>query len=129
MGSAFRCTPFDSHIVLLAPVAGKTAFLRALTGRHPTGGSSDPRPGHADWSARVTYSGCTSRDLAKHGVALSRLAAFLPQDDTFEPLLTVKETLNFAHALYSPRPLEGSADLPAWSRRVDTVIADLGLTE
>ena len=68
---------------------------------------------------------------AEHGVSLTRLATIAPHDDVHEALLTVRETLTFTYALGSPRPPASApaAVLDAWSRRVDDVIASLGLSE
>jgi ABC-type cobalamin/Fe3+-siderophores transport system ATPase subunit len=112
----------------LIPVAGKSALMRALAGRHPTGGVNGKG---SNVDTAITYNGLTAPALAKAGINLSKLAAYAPQEDLHEPLLTVRETFEIAHALSTPRP---PADAPAavhaeWSARVDSVIDVLGLRE
>ena len=112
----------------MPPPAGKTALLRALAGRHPTGGVAS-KAGNID--AAITFNGLKASELAARSINLSKLAAYAPQEDLHEPLLTVRETFRIAHELSTPRP---PADAPddvrrEWETRVDSVIGVLGLRE
>jgi ABC-type multidrug transport system ATPase subunit len=116
-----------THFRIFYACTGKTALLRTLSGRHPTGGAADPIK--HDTLGRVTYAGRTATQLAnEHDIMISRLAAYSPQDSVFEASLSVRETLMFAHSLYTPQP-HASENLAAWTSRVDGVIASLGLSE
>jgi len=111
-----------------ATLAGKSALLRALAGRHPTGGVEGKGTNVAE---AVTFNGRTPTQLDAAGVRLERLAAYAPQEDVQEPLLTVRETLTLAHLLASARIPDAA---PAHVReehaaRVDAVIDVLGLRE
>lgn len=79
-------SPGTSTLVLGAPGSGKSALLRCLAGRHPTGGVEGRGTNSAE---AVTFNGRTPAQLAKAGVRLERLAAYAPQEDVQDPLLTV----------------------------------------
>jgi ABC-type multidrug transport system ATPase subunit len=107
---------------------GKTALLRALAGRHPTGGVNGIG---SNLDEAITFNGRKASELAKAGINMAKLAAYAPQEDLHEPLLTVRETFQLAHETSTPRP---PADAPAatlseWESRVDSVIDVLGLRE
>lgn len=122
--------PGTLTLVIGPPGSGKSALLRAVSGRHPAGGAADPVRGR-DWHSHVTYAGRTAAELASFGVSASRLAAIAPQDDSHEALLSVRETLTFAHALYTPRPSATAPDdvKAAWESRVEEVMSAFGLSE
>jgi ABC-type multidrug transport system ATPase subunit len=106
-------------LVIGAPGSGKSAFLRALTGRLAV---DDPKA--------ITYNGQTPAQL--RGVAsLPRLTSYCPQQDIHEPMLTVKETLTFAHATsIAPLPATATAaEREARAKEVDHVIDRLGMHE
>jgi hypothetical protein len=76
--------PGTLTLILGAPGSGKSVLLRALAGRHPSGGVDGRGSNHA---TAVTFNGRTPRQLAADGVNVARLAAYAPQEDTHEPLL------------------------------------------
>jgi len=100
-----------STLVLGNPGSGKTTLLKALAAREVTTGG-----------AVVRYNGASTADLSAAGVNTGKLIAYAPQDDTHEPLLTVRETFDFAAA--SCLAAVGTAVL-----NVQTVIDVLGLAE
>lgn len=94
----------SSTLVLAAPGAGTTTFLRLLSGRltkqHPDA---------------VTYNGATEAQLEAAGTGLKRLAVYAPERDEHEPLLTVRETFTFAYRAAVPGAVRGAGGsaLPA----------------
>lgn len=85
--------PATMTLLISPPGHGKTALLRALSGRGPgpTGG-------------RVAWAGRTATELASDGVSLRHLAAYVDQIDCHLPLLTVRETVQFAWENATPDP-------------------------
>jgi len=78
--------PGTMSLILGAPGSGKSAMLRALAGRHPTGGVEGKGTNAA---TSVTFNGRTPAQLHESEVRMARLAAYAPQEDVQEPLLTV----------------------------------------
>jgi ABC transport system ATP-binding/permease protein len=102
--------PERSVLAVVGPSgAGKSTLLGALTGQRP-----------AD-SGHVNYAG---RDLYDAWDELRQRIGLVPQDDILHPQLTVRRALRYAAELRFP------ADTPAAdrNRRVESVIAELGLT-
>ena len=98
-------------LAVLGPTgAGKTTLLRALTGNHPADRGS------------VLYNG---RDVYAAYAELRNRIGYVPQDDILHPQLTVRSALGYAARLRFP-PDVSAADR---RRRVDEVMAELGLTE
>ena len=89
--------------------AGKSTLLRALTGFRP-----------AD-AGRVRYAG---RDLYADYDELRERIGLVPQDDILHPQLTVRRALLYAAQLRFPSDVSAAER----SRRVDEVVAELGLT-
>lgn len=88
---------------------GKSTLLKAL------GGQLRPRSGRIDLNGVELYSDEGS---------LKSYLAMIPQEETFDPLLTVEENLDTAAAIRAPHfPVEER------SRRVDTRLIELGLNE
>ncbi len=88
---------------------GKSTLLKAL------GGQLKPRDGRIDFNSVNLYDAHDD---------LSSYIALIPQDETFDPLLTVEENLDTAAAIRAPH-------FPAIERRrrVDSKLIELGLNE
>ncbi|NUU26386.1 MAG: ATP-binding cassette domain-containing protein, partial [Streptomycetaceae bacterium] len=90
--------------------AGKSTLLKALTGALPVS------------SGNVLYDG---RDMFAQFAELRQRIGLVPQDDILHKQLTVRQALRYAARLRFPEDTEKSER----NRRVEEVIADLGLTE
>ena len=113
-------------MLLSAPRArafSKSSLLKALCGRLP---SSSLR-------GSLLYNGRTAAELAKDGVHLKRLTAYVGQMDLHFPALTVRETVTFAaQSSVADAKLLPGADaelLKMEQRRADMLIDMLGLGE
>ncbi|MBB2890064.1 ABC-type multidrug transport system ATPase subunit [Flexivirga oryzae] len=101
----------SSLLAIIGPSgAGKSTMLKALIGSQPA------------TEGEVYYDG---RDLYQNFQDLRHRIGVVPQDDVVHRQLTVQQALRFAAELRFPD------DLPAElrNRRVDEVMAELGLTE
>lgn len=78
-------------LLLSAPDGGASCFLRSLTGRLAL------QPGSS-----LTLGGAALPALHAAGVDVRRLACFVGAGEALEPLLTVRETLEFVEALCAP---------------------------
>ncbi|MDF1659721.1 MAG: ATP-binding cassette domain-containing protein [Verrucomicrobiales bacterium] len=88
---------------------GKSTLLKAL------GGQIKPRHGRIDLNGVNLYDG---------NEGLKSYIALIPQDETFDPLLTVEENLDTAAAIRAPHfPIKERR------RRVDSKLIELGLNE
>ena len=119
-GVTATLSPGTSTLVLGAPGAGKSSLLRAVSGYLPV-----------DKDESLRYNGAPISALTSAGISLRKLAAYAPQIDDHFPLLTVRETLTFAHACANaPLPANAPAAATAAAKRaVDDIISVLGLTE
>lgn len=88
---------------------GKSTLLKAL------GGQLKPRRG------RIDLNGV---DLYQEHENLKSYIALIPQDETFDPLLTVEENLDTAAAIRAPH-----FPIAERRRRVDSKLIELGLNE
>ncbi len=88
---------------------GKSTLLKAV------GGQLKPRSGRIDLNGVDLYS---AHDDLKSYIAL------IPQDETFDPLLTVEENLDTAAAIRAPH-----FPIAERRRRVDSKLIELGLNE
>ena len=88
---------------------GKSTLLKAL------GGQLRPREGRIDLNGVDLY---IEHDQLKSYIAL------IPQDETFDPLLTVEENLDTAAAIRAP-----NFPVTERRRRVDSKLIELGLSE
>ncbi len=97
-------------VCILGPSGcGKSTLLRTLAGQQkPSAG-------------QVTYNGV---DLYQELKDLSAYIAFIPQDETFDPLLTVEENIDTAAAIRAPHFLRSER-----RRRADSRMVELGLLE
>ncbi|POM69882.1 ABC Superfamily [Phytophthora palmivora] len=81
--------PGTMTLVLGQPGSGKSTLLKALSGRLRTNGS------RLNMSGEITYNGESHHLVSKQ---LPLLIAYVAQKDEHFPLLSVQETLSFAHA-------------------------------
>jgi len=114
-------TPAASTAVLSPPGHGKTSFLRALAGRIP----ADKLKGTVTYSG----SGLTPTQAAAQGVYLKQLLQYVDQLDIHLPLLTVRETFEFAqnNGTIDPASLGDPELVASAARKVDDVIQLLSL--
>ncbi|EEY67203.1 ATP-binding Cassette (ABC) Superfamily [Phytophthora infestans T30-4] len=75
-------------LVLGQPGAGKSSLMKLLSGRFP-------KDKNVSIEGEVTYNGTSAEELHRR---LPQLVSYVPQRDKHYPELTVKETLEFAHA-------------------------------
>jgi ABC-type multidrug transport system ATPase subunit len=104
--------PGTMTMVLAPPGHGKSTMLRLMSDRL--------RPDENNASAGVRFNGMTVHEASDAGCSVRRLCHIVDQVDQHLPLLTVRETLDFAHQCTS------RVQDPA---RVESVIKLLGLTE
>jgi len=99
-----RLRPGTACLILGPPGAGSSSMLRLLSGRLQP--SSSMLLG-----GQLTYNGRSAGQLkALDGVELRKLAAYSPEDDEHEFLLTVRETFDFAYkAAVLPPPADAVA--------------------
>lgn len=99
-----------SFLAVVGPTgAGKSTLLNALTGFRPASRGS------------VLYD---DRDLYENYAELRQRIGYVPQDDILHPQLTVGRALGYAAELRFPRDVTTAER----SRRIDEVLADLGMT-
>ncbi|KUF90351.1 hypothetical protein AM588_10002633 [Phytophthora nicotianae] len=75
-------------LILGQPGSGKSSLMQLLSGRFAAGRN-------VSVEGDVTFNGLSRESLMKR---LPQLVAYVPQNDKHLPTLTVKETLEFAHA-------------------------------
>ncbi|OWZ22999.1 ABC transporter [Phytophthora megakarya] len=126
--------PGTITLVLGQPGSGKSSLMKLLSGRFP-------KDKNVSIEGEVTYNGTPAEKLHKR---LPQLVSYVPQRDKHYPELTVKETLDFAHAasggefserdarhLVKGTPEENAEALKAAEAMVkhypDVVIQQLGL--
>ncbi|POM74405.1 ABC Superfamily [Phytophthora palmivora] len=126
--------PGTMTLILGQPGSGKSSLMKLLSGRFPAGKN-------ISIEGDVTFNGLSRGTLMKR---LPQLVAYVPQNDKHLPTLTVKETLEFAHAcnggslsardekhLVHGSPDENQAALDAaramYKHHPDVIIRQLGL--
>ena len=123
-GASGRVKPGSMVMVLAPPGHGKSSLLRLMAQRLRPDADDDNvsgrAPGAAAGDAGVRYNGLTAAQAAAAGCNVRRLCAFVDQVDEHLPLLTVRETLEFANKCTSANPSK---------ERIDSVISLLGLGE
>lgn len=88
--------PGKSYLVLGPPNSGKTTLLKAIAGRLRV-------PANGTLEGSITYNG----DRADSGrFNLGVVATYVDQQDVNEPLLSVRETLEFAGSCVVPKVTE-----------------------
>ncbi|GMF30047.1 unnamed protein product [Phytophthora lilii] len=80
--------PGTITLVLGQPGSGKSSLMKLISGRFP-------QDKNITTDGEVTYNGTPANDLRKR---LPQFVSYVTQRDKHYPLLTVKETLEFAHA-------------------------------
>ncbi len=108
-GISFQVRRGEMVCILGPSGCGKSTLLKAL------GGQLRPDQGRIDINGLSLYG--DNENLASY-------LAFIPQDETFDPLLTVEENLDTAAAIRAPQI--GSHER---GRRVDSKMVELGLSE
>jgi ABC-type lipoprotein export system ATPase subunit len=114
--------PGTTTLVLAPPGHGKTAFLKALAGRFN---------GSKNVSGNIYYNGETNDELKAKRVYVSKLTAYMGQSDIHFPILTVKETLDFAakSAVADAKLLENDELTQLEEDRAKLMVNLLGLDE
>ncbi|KAL3663572.1 hypothetical protein V7S43_011459 [Phytophthora oleae] len=102
--------PGTMTLILGQPGSGKSSLMKLLSGKFPAGKNVSVQ-------GDVTFNGLSLETLEKR---LPQLVAYVPQNDKHLPTLTVKETLEFAHAC-------NGRDQAASEAHPDVVIRQLGL--
>ncbi|MEI6350449.1 MAG: ATP-binding cassette domain-containing protein [Verrucomicrobiota bacterium] len=108
-GISFSVNRGEVVCVMGASGSGKSTLLRVLAGQL--------RPMHGEVILNNLSLYEEVEDLKQH-------VAYIPQDDAFDEHLTIGENLNFAAAIRSPHLSARDR-----SRRIDTKLAELGLSE
>ncbi|KAL3661159.1 hypothetical protein V7S43_013768 [Phytophthora oleae] len=80
--------PCTMTLVLGQPGSGKSSLMKLLSGRFPN-------DKNISLEGEVTYNGTSANELLRR---LPQFVSYVPQRDKHNPSLTVKETLEFAHA-------------------------------
>jgi ABC-type multidrug transport system ATPase subunit/ABC-type multidrug transport system permease subunit len=103
-------------LILAPPGHGKSSFLKILSSRL------------SSTSGTIVYNGLTSEEAASNGCNTRRLTQYVDQIDEHLPLLTVAETLDFAHrvtcARYDPVRVENTLKLLGLEECKDTIIGN-----
>jgi len=108
--------PGTMTMILGPPGHGKSSFLKAIAARLPI------------TSGKVTFNGRTEEEALAEGCHTTKLTQFVDQTDSHLPLLTVRETLEFAHrvssAHYNPERIDQTLKLLGLEECADTIIGD-----
>ncbi|RLN78498.1 hypothetical protein BBJ28_00006395 [Nothophytophthora sp. Chile5] len=127
VSGAFK--PGSLTLILGQPGSGKSALMKVLSGRFPM-------KKNITAEGEITYNDVSSCEVRER---LAQVVTYVPQLDRHLPTLTVKETLEFAHACRG-KELSGREPMPRMSecseenaaaletaRNPDVVIQQLGL--
>jgi ABC-type multidrug transport system ATPase subunit/ABC-type multidrug transport system permease subunit len=117
-----RIEPGKMTLVLSPPGHGKSMYLKALSGRF----ANDPH-----LSGSILYNGQTAAQLKAKGVVLEKLISYVGQQDVHFPVLSVKETLEFAaHNACASTKIFNDPELDKMeSERAERLIHMIGLEE
>lgn len=121
-GLSGQVQPGTMTLILAPPGHGKSVLLKALAGQLQHDGKV---------TGQVRWNGLDSQAAAKARVQVHRLCAFVDQGDAHMPLLTVRETLQFAmDASTADAGLMASPEYAQVSAaRVELMLDVLGLRE
>jgi len=110
--------PGSMTLVLAPPGHGRSALLKMLAGQV------------AATEGSVKWNQLTKEQGREHGVRVEKLVAFVDQVDVHLPLLTVRETFQFAvdHA-FDPAPHKSDNLNFIHKHKVDMILKQLGLEE
>lgn len=114
--------PGTMTLILAPPGHGKSTLLKAL----------GDKLGHSKYkSGDIFYNGQTSSEALAHGIYVSKMVNYVEQQDVHMPLLTVRETFQFAldNAVPDPSLLNDPKIIELHQHKVDAVIELLGLKE
>ncbi|KAG1701834.1 hypothetical protein DVH05_010326 [Phytophthora capsici] len=104
--------PGTITLLLGQPGSGKSSLMKLLSGRFPTGPN-------VSIAGEVTYNGISATELKKQ---LPQMVSYAPQRDEHYPLLTTKESLEFAHCCRGGNSPECEAQ-----HSPETIIQQFGL--
>ena len=115
--------PGELTLILAPPGHGKSVLLKALAGRMVREGTAI--------KGEVRWNGLTAAESKLQGQQLSKLTAFVEQGDVHFPMLTVRETFQFAaDNSTADAALLGSPDFAArQAKKVELMLELLGLKE
>ena len=114
--------PSTMTLILAPPGHGKSTLLKALAGRY----AADPK-----LKGSILYNGRSHAQLARDGLQVSKLTAFVDQGDVNMALLTVRETLQFAldASVADAQLLQDREFVELSGKKVDFMLELLGLKE
>jgi ABC-type multidrug transport system ATPase subunit len=108
--------PGTMTLVIAPPGHGKSTYLKLLANRLPV------------QSGKVAYNGRSMDEAAAEGVDLKKMTQYVDQVDTHLPLLTVTETLDFAHKVschtYDPERVASTISLLGLDECKDTILGN-----
>jgi ABC-type multidrug transport system ATPase subunit len=108
--------PGTMTLILAPPGHGKSSFLKAMSSRIPVTGGT------------IVYNGLTAQEAAEEGCNTRRLTQYVDQVDEHLPLLTVTETLDFAHRVtcshYDPARVENTIRLLGLEECKNTILGN-----
>jgi ABC-type multidrug transport system ATPase subunit len=108
--------PGSMTLVIAPPGHGKSTYLKLLANRLPL------------QSGKVAYNGRSMDEAAAEGVDLKKMTQYVDQVDTHLPLLTVTETLDFAHKVsshkYDPERVSSTVSLLGLDECKDTILGN-----
>lgn len=122
-GASGVVRPGEMTLVLAPPGHGKSVLLKGLAGRLER--ESEHLRGEIRWN------GLTAKESIKAGQQLAKLCVFVEQGDVHFPMLTVRETLQFAldNSNADVRPLQSPEFAKLQAKKVDLMLELLGLKE
>jgi ABC-type multidrug transport system ATPase subunit len=108
--------PGTMTLILAPPGHGKSSFLKAMSSRILT------------TDGTIVYNGLTASEAAEEGCNTRRLTQYVDQIDEHMPMLTVTETLDFAHRVtcsnYDPARVENIIKLLGLEECKDTILGN-----
>lgn len=113
---------FHVHTYVSMLGHGKSAFLKSLGGLL----NNDKH-----FNGEVTYNGITKKQAKKNNIDLNSMVVYVNQVDIHMPLLTVRETLQFAvdNSVADPVLLNNPDIIELHKQKVELMIQLLGMQE